>query len=62
LTVIDRSGQVTKGVRWMSWHQEAMKDVEACDKSGEAGKQALIPEFLNEETRLEQSSHLPLNV
>ena len=62
MTVIDKCGQATKGVRWMSWHREATKDVEACDKSGEAGKQALIPEFLNEETRLEQSSHLALNV
>ena len=28
-----------KGVRWMPWHQEAMKDVVRCDKSwGAANK------------------------
>ena len=26
------SGQVNKGVRWMPWHQAAMKDVAGCDK------------------------------
>ena len=30
-----------------------MKDVGACDKPGEAGKQAMIPGFPNGETRLE---------
>ncbi len=25
-------GQVTKGVRWMPWRREAMKDVVSCDK------------------------------
>ena|SRR5688500_8320924 len=51
-TVVDKCGQVTKGARWMSWHREAKKDVVACDKPGEAGKQALIPGFLNRETGL----------
>lgn len=51
VTVIDKSGQVTKGVWWMPWHREAMKDVVACDKLREAGKQALIRRFLNEETQ-----------
>ena len=36
----------------MSWHREATKDVVACDKPGEAGKRALIPGCLNEETQL----------
>ena len=36
----------------MPWQLEAMKDVEVCDKPGEVGKQALIPGFLNGETRL----------
>jgi len=25
-------GQATKGVRWMPWQREAMKDVVSCDK------------------------------
>jgi hypothetical protein len=25
-------GQATKGVRWMPWRQQAMKDVASCDK------------------------------
>ena len=52
LTVIDKCGQATKGAWWMSWHQEAMKDVVACDKLREAGKRALIRRFPNEETRV----------
>ena len=50
-TVIDKCDQATKGIRWMSWHREAKKDVEACDKPRGAGKQALIRGFLNAETR-----------
>ena len=52
MTVIDKCGQATKGVWWMSWHREAMKDVVACDMLREAGKQALIRRFPNEETRV----------
>ena len=34
------SSQATKGVRWMPWHQQAMKDVVSCDKSrGAANRQ-----------------------
>jgi len=51
MTVIGKCGQVLKGVWWMSWHREATKDVEACDKLREAGNQALIRRFLNAETR-----------
>ena len=43
----DKCGQATKGVWGMSWHQEAMKGVEDCEKSGGAVKQAIIPEFPN---------------
>ena len=25
-------GQASKGIRWMPWHAEAMKDVANCDK------------------------------
>jgi len=49
--VIDKCGQATKGVWWMSWHREAKKDVVACDMLREAGKRALIRRFLNAETR-----------
>ena len=48
---VGKCGQVIKGAWWMSWHREAMKDVAACDKPREAGKQALIRGFLNAETR-----------
>src|SRR3954452_17965826 len=51
VTVIDKCGQATKGIWWMPWHREATKDVVACDKLREAGKQALIRRFLNAETR-----------
>ena len=51
VTVIDKCDQTLKGVWWMSWHREAKKDVVACDMLREAGKQALIRRFLNEETR-----------
>jgi len=49
--VIDKCGQATKGVWWMPWHREAMKDVVACDMLREAGKRASIRRFLNAETR-----------
>ena len=38
---------------------KAMKDVGACDKAGGVGTQALIPAFLNGETR--PLGHLALN-
>ena len=50
--MVGNCGQATKGAGWMSWHREATKDVVACDKPGEAGKRALIPGCLNEETQL----------
>ena len=59
MTVIDKCGQATKGVWWMSWHREAMKDVVACDKLREAGKRASIRRFPNEETRLVKNQSLP---
>jgi len=42
MTVIDKCDQITKGIWWMPWHREAMKDVVACDMHRGAGKQALI--------------------
>ena len=24
--------KIVKGLRWMPWHQESMKDVDGCDK------------------------------
>ena len=44
------SCQVNKGTRWMPWHQEPKKDVVACDKPREVGKQTLIRGFPNRET------------
>jgi hypothetical protein len=39
--------QVFKGIRWMPWHQEPMKDVGACDKPRGVGNQTLIRGFPN---------------
>jgi hypothetical protein len=50
-TVLGRCDQAIKSVRWMSWRQEAMKDVGTCDKPRGAGNQAVILGFLNGETR-----------
>ena len=41
--------QASKGVRWMPWHQEAMKDVATCDKPRLAGSK-LTRGFPNGET------------
>ena len=35
--------QVTKGIRWMPWHEEATKDVVSCDKPRGVAKQTLSP-------------------
>jgi hypothetical protein len=59
VTVIDKCGQATKGVWWMSWHREAMKDAVACDKLREAGKRASIRRFPNAETRRSNPPSLP---
>jgi hypothetical protein len=34
MRIVNHCGQVTKGVWWMSWRQEAMKGVLGCDKLG----------------------------
>ena len=52
VTVVDKCGQITKGVWWMSWHREAKKDVVACDKLRGTGKRVLIRRCLNRETGL----------
>src|SRR6201999_4111343 len=44
------SSQVTKGTRWMPWHQEPKKDVGACDKPRLVGNQTLTRGFPNGET------------
>ena len=46
-------GQAIKGIWWMPWRQEAMKDVVSCDKLREAAKQALIRRCPNGGTHLE---------
>ena len=43
--------QTEKGAWWMPWHQEAMKDVGACDKLRRAGKRAMTRRFPNGATR-----------
>ncbi len=45
--------QAMKGVWWMPWHQEPMKDVGACDKPWGVGNQAVIRGCPNGETQLE---------
>ena len=45
--------QVCKGIRWMPWHQEPMKDVGACDNPRGVGNRAVIRGCPNGETRLE---------
>ena len=45
---LDLCGQATKGAWGMSWHQEAMKGVEDCEKLGGVVKQALSPRFPNQ--------------
>ena len=39
-----------EGTRWMPWHQEPMKDVEACDMPRGVGNQTLIRGCPNGET------------
>ena len=46
-----------KGIWWMPWRQEAMKDVVACEKPRGAGKQAMIRGFPNGETRPPLGGH-----
>jgi hypothetical protein len=46
-------GQVSKGARWMPWHQEPMKDVGGCEKPRGAANRAVIRGFPNGETRQE---------
>jgi hypothetical protein len=48
MRAFDKCGQATKGVWGMSWHQEAMKGVEVCDKPGGVDKQVMIPGFPNQ--------------
>ena len=44
--------QVTKGLRWMPWRQEPMKDASGCEKLRGAAEIALIRRCPNGETRL----------
>jgi len=46
----DKCDQATKGARWMSRRDEAMKDVVGCDKPRGAVKRALILGSPNGET------------
>ncbi len=44
------SDQENKSIRWMPRRQEAMKDVDGCEKPGEGADQPLIPGYPNGET------------
>ena len=44
--------QVMKGLRWMPWRQEPMKDASGCEKLRGAAERALIRRCPNGETRL----------
>ena len=57
--VSKKLGGDNKGVWWMPWQEEAMKDVAACDKPRGAGKQALIRGCPNGETLRCESSVTP---
>ena len=45
-------GKATKGIRWMPWHIEAMKDVGNCDKLRGVVTQAMIRRSPNGKTHL----------
>ena len=44
--------QVNKGLRWMPWRQEPMKDASGCEKLRGAVERAMIRRCPNGETRL----------
>ena len=52
----DKCDQATKGARWMSRRDEAMKDAVGCDKPRGAVKRALILGFPNGATRHHSAS------
>jgi hypothetical protein len=45
------NSQVMKGLRWMPWRQEPMKDASGCEKLRGAAERALIRRCPNGETR-----------
>ena len=47
----DIGGQATKGVRWMPWRKQAMKDVASCEKLRGAAKRAVSRRSPNGATR-----------
>ena len=47
-------GQASKGIRWMPWHQEAMKDVVKLRKATGSRKQASIRRSPNRETVMDE--------
>jgi hypothetical protein len=57
VTSSDLGIEVWKGMRWMPWQQEAMKDVGACEKPRGAGKHAMIRGCPNGETRRSSDRH-----
>ena len=51
--------QATKGIRWMPWHLEAMKDVGNCEKLRGAITQAVIRRSPNGKTLLTAGKESP---
>jgi len=52
---------VNKGIRWMPWRKQAMKDVGTCEKPRGAGKRAVIRGCPNGETQPEGSGYCHWN-
>jgi hypothetical protein len=52
-------GQASKGIRWMPWHQEAMKDVAKLRKATGSRKQASIRGSPNRETGMDEVHAAP---
>ena len=50
-SILGRCDQAIKSVWWMTWRQEAMKDVGTCDKPRGVGNQTVILGFLNGATQ-----------
>ncbi len=57
--VLGINEQANKGIRWMPWHLEAMKDVGNCEKLRGAVTQAIIRRSPNGKTHLVEDEELP---
>jgi hypothetical protein len=59
ITAFHKCGQASKGVWWMPWRAEAMKDVVGCDKLRGVAKHTLIRRCPNGATRHPKRMSLP---